>query len=156
MNTRAIAAAALDNALREAIEQELLLAQLEQVAGPRHEFVMINGTMQKVGGACFQRLEPEASLLVDRQHDDRDFGGPGQFAEATDELRAVEMRHLEIGDDEVRRIVTQPVERLQRVAERANRHALVDRPGELGEYAPVRDLIVENDNERHAPSLRRA
>src|SRR5262249_13766378 len=138
--------------LELALEQKLLLAQLEQIARPRDELVVIDRALEKVGGAGLQRAQAEAALLVDGEHDDRDFRQARQFEEAEDELRAVHLRHIVNGNHEVRRVVAHPVEGGLRIAERAHDDVLVDRSGELRENGLVRDLVVENDDERHANS----
>ena len=74
-------------ALELALEQELLLAQLQQIARAGDELVVIDRALQEIGRAGLQRAQPEAALLVDRDDDDRDLGRSGQFAEAPDELR---------------------------------------------------------------------
>ena len=66
-------------------EQELLLAQLEEIARAGQEFVVIDRALQEVGRARLERAQAKAALLVDRDDDGRNLGGAGQFAEPADE-----------------------------------------------------------------------
>ena len=137
-------------AIGAALDDLLLLAHLEQVARAGEKLVMIDRALQEIRGAGLQRADSGAALLVDRKHHHRDVDTAGNLAEAANEFRAVQMRHLEIGEYEIGSIALEPGKRLDRIAERAHDDAILDRSGELREDIPVRHPVVENDNERHS------
>src|SRR4029078_2480500 len=134
----------------------LLLAQLQEVACAGHELLVIDRAVKEVGRAGFERAQPEFTLLVDRDHDDRDFTAVRQSAQAPDKFRAVHRRHFEIGDDQVRRIMFKPGKEFDGMAKAANGYARLDRAGEFRKDLPVSFAVVEDYNLHHCvPGLLR-
>jgi hypothetical protein len=137
-------------------ELNLLLAQLQEVARAGHELLVIDRAVKEVGRAGLERAQPEFALLVDRDHDDRDFAAVRKSAQAPDEFCAVHRRHFEIGDDQVRRIIFKPGKEFDRIAKAVNGHARLDRAGEFREDLPVSFSVVENYDLHHrVPGLLR-
>src|SRR6202035_5864835 len=99
-------------------EQELMFADGQQIARTRDEFIMIDGRMKEVRRARFERAQPEASLFVYGDDDDGNFRAMVHRAETPDELRTIEVRHLVVGNDEIGRVVLQPVQGFERIAKR--------------------------------------
>src|SRR5665213_3424880 len=111
---------------------------------------MVDGAIEKIGGASFERAQPEFALLVYRDDDHGDLAAIGLRAEAADEFRAVHRRHLEIGDDQIGCVMLEPDEEFLGVAEAAYHHARFDRSGKLRENLTIGCPVVENDYKRHA------
>ena len=130
-------------------EQQLMLAQGQQIARTRDEFVVIDRRIQKIRGAGIEGLQAEASLFVDGYDDDGNLGAVLHCPKTPDELGAVEMRHFIIGDDEIGRVVLQPVQRFEWVAKRLDLDARLDRGGEFGKNVPVRYAVVNDYDDRH-------
>ena len=65
---------------RRACEQQLMLAQGQQIARTRDEFVVIDRRIQKIRGAGIEGLQAEASLFVDGYDDDGKFAEPCSIA----------------------------------------------------------------------------
>ena len=105
---------------------QLLMPQLQQIARPRDEFLMVDRAVEEIGGAGLQGTQPEFALFVDGDDDHRHFGELRPLAEAADEFGAVHRRHLEIGDDEIGRMRLEPGQRLRGIAKRMNLRARFD------------------------------
>ena len=56
-----------------AADELLLSAELEEVAGPRDEFMVVDRALEEIRGPGFQRLEPEVAILVGGDDHDRHF-----------------------------------------------------------------------------------
>ena len=82
----------------------MLFSQLQQVPGTGPEFVVIDRTVQEVGGAGFERLQTELALFIHGNDDYRHLGKVRLRAQAPRELRAVHAGHLEISNDQVGRV----------------------------------------------------
>src|SRR6185437_16548323 len=85
------------------LELDLLVPQRQEVARAHAELVMIDRAQKEVGGPGLERLVAQVAVLVSGDDDHRYIGASRDGAEAADELGAVELRHVEIGDEEVRR-----------------------------------------------------
>src|SRR6185503_6065040 len=137
-------------------ELNLLLAQLQEIARASHELLVIDRAVKEVGRAGLERAQPEFTLLVDGDDDDRDLAAVRQSAQAPNKFRTVHRRHFEIGDDQVRRIMFKPGKEFDRIAKAVNGYAGLDRAGEFREDLPVSLSVVKNYNLHHCvPGLLR-
>ena len=66
---------------------------------------MVDRAVEKIGSAGLERAQPEFAFLVDRDDDDGSLGAIGLRAKPADEFRAVHHRHLEVGDNQIGRVV---------------------------------------------------
>ncbi len=130
-------------------QQELLVAHLEEISRPRGEFVMVDWTLQEVGGAGFQGLEPEFPVLVDGHDDDRQVDKRRQFPDSANEFRSVHLRHLVVADDEIRRVLAQPRQGIQRVCESIDRDVAGNRFGQPRKQISIGGLVVDDDDTGH-------
>jgi hypothetical protein len=128
----------------------LLLAQLQEVAGAREEFLVVDRAVEEVGCAGLQRAHAEFALFVDRDDDDRDFAAVGLRAVSADEFGAVHRRHFEIGDDQVGRVMFEPYQEIRWISETMHRHARFNRSSKLREDLAVGCPVVEDNYARHA------
>ena len=126
-------------------ELDLLLAQLQEVAGTCDKLLMVDRAVEEIGSAGLERAQPEFALLIDRDDDYGNFVAIGLRAKPADEFRTVHRRHLEIGDDQIRRVVLEPGEEFRWVAEAAYRHARFDRSGKLRKNLAVGFPVIEDD-----------
>src|SRR3974390_3767852 len=100
---------------------------------------MVDRAVEEMGGAGLEGLQPEFAFLVNGNDDNGDFNAVRLRAEPADELRAVHNRHLEVGDDQVRRIMLEPGQRFYGGAEAAHAHARFNGGG-----APRANLAVSH------------
>src|ERR1700733_3187093 len=100
--------------------------------------------MQEIRCSGFERLEPERTLLENRDDDDGDVRGRRQKAELTDESRRIHLRHLIIGDDKIRRMTGKPLQCLDRIAEGLDRDTWFDGTGQLRKDIAVADPIIDD------------
>jgi len=76
---------------------------------------MIDRRGEKIRCAGLKRAQSDLAFVVDGHHDDGNLGGAGQAAKSAHELRAIPMRHVIIGDDEIGRLVFERAEGLARI-----------------------------------------
>jgi hypothetical protein len=133
-------------------EQELMFADGQQIARTRDEFIMIDRRMKEVRRARFERAQPEASLFVDGDDYNGDFRTVVHCSEAPDELGTIEVRHLVVGDDEIGRMVLQPIKGFEGIAKGVNLNLRFDRRRKLREDVPVRYTVVDYYYYRHQPN----
>lgn len=133
-----------------ALEQLLLLAQLQEVARAGQELGMVHRALEEIGRSGLQRPQAEAAVLIDRHDHDGHLGAARTVPEAPDEFGAVEARHLVVGNHEIGDRLVDPRQRLDGIAERANGHARLDRCREPGIDVPVGDPVVQDRDQRHA------
>jgi hypothetical protein len=84
---------------------------LEKVACPGDEFLVVDRRLNKVGGAGFQSFETEGAVIVGGNDDDRHVHPVGEGPDLLGEGRAGHLRHLVVGDDEIRNLRTDPFQR---------------------------------------------
>jgi hypothetical protein len=126
------------------LQHELLAAHGQEIARADAELVMIDRAQQEIGGARLERLVAEVAILIGGDDHHRDVGAGGRRAEAADELGAVEIRHLEVGDDEIGRLIRRVVERQQRVVEGPHLDPVVERGRETLEDLEIGDPVVDD------------
>ena len=146
----------LDTALQgdgALVDQLLVLPQGQEVARSRAELVMVDRRQQKVGRAGIQRRIAEAAVFVGGDHHDRDVGAVRDLAELADEIRAVHLRHLEIGDDQIRDVGFRPGQRVPRVGKLLDGGVFLQRRREPGQDFAVRSAVVYNSDDRHWPAI---
>ena len=131
------------------LQQLLLLAHGEQVAGAGSELVVIDRAQQEVGRPGLERLVAVAALLVDGDHHDRNLGSSRHRAKRPGEVRSVHARHLEVGDHQVRHRDLHPLERRLRAGKRLDPHALLDGGGQPRQNVTVGDTIVDDNDIWH-------
>ncbi len=110
---------------------------------------MVDRRVEEIRCAAFQRPQAQFALIANGDHHDRHAGRMRQPAKARDEFLAVHLRHIVIGDDEVRPVAPQPFQRLGRVGEGADSDPFIDRQGELGVNRPVGGPVINNHDQRH-------
>ena len=125
-------------------EQKLLPPHHQKIARADAEFVMIDRAQQEVGGARLERLQTQLAVLGRGHGDDRHFGTARERAEAADELDAVELRHLDVGDDEVGRLRRGGGKQRRRALVGRHRHPLVERAREPLENLPIRQALIDD------------
>ena len=131
------------------LEQLLLLAQGQKIARPGAELMMVDRAQQEVRGPGFERLIAVAALLVHRHDHDRNLERPRNGPERPGEVGAVHLRHLEIGDHQVRHGALDPVERRLRAGERLDPDAFLDRGRQPRQNIAVGHPIVDDDYVGH-------
>ena len=114
---------------------------------------MIDRAQQEIRGSGLERAIAEFAILVDGDDDDWHVDQRRPAAQRSHEAGAVHLRHVEIGDDQVRQ---QPgIERLQRLqgaGKRAHRQPFLDRRGQSCQDVAVGDTIIDDGNSRHPAS----
>ena len=81
---------------------------------------MIDRAKQEVRGSGLERAIAELAILVDGDDDDWHVDQRRPAAQRSHEAGAVHLRHVEIGDDQIRH--HPGIERLQRLRARETRH----------------------------------
>ncbi len=130
-------------------QQLLLLAQGQEVAGAGAELDMVDRTQQEVRGPGFQRLIAVAALLVDRHHHHRHLAAARQRPERPDEIGAVHVRHLVVGNHQIDAVGRQPVERRLRTGEGLDPDPLFNRHRQPRQNIAVGHSVIDDDNAEH-------
>ena len=128
------------------LEQKVLAPQSEEVARARLELVVVDRAEQVVAGARLERAIAQVVVLVGGDDDDRDVAGPVLSLELADELGAVALGCLDVGDDEVGRRLRHEAERIARVGEGPHRDIIAERASEALQDLQVGDPVVDDDD----------
>ncbi len=131
------------------LDDALLAPQLEQVAGAGDELVVVHRREQEVGGPGLQRLHAERVVAVGGHHDHRDVAVRRPLAQPPGEGRAVHLRHLEVGDDQVRGVLREPVQRRGRAVEAQDPDVGLQRGGKPRVDLPVGQAVVDDQDRHH-------
>jgi len=87
----------------------------QQRQGPAAEFNMRNRALQKVGGTGIQRGQPALAVLMRGDDDSGNLARARHHPDFPDEFRTVHLGHAIVDDHQVRFVVTQPVQRFDRI-----------------------------------------
>ena len=112
------------------------------------------GLRRKSVGASLQGGQTEGAVVVGGDHHHRHVRAALEFAKPPGELRAVEGRHLVVGDDQVRHHARRPGQRLLRVTEAVHDDGVVDGLREPRIDMAVAGTIIEDGDQRHRRSRR--
>ena len=127
-------------------QHDLVPAQLEQVRAARARLVLVEGLDQEIGGAGFERVVADLAVVDDGDHDDRDVDAVGQCAQLLDELDAVELGQLVVGQHDVDAVVAREFERARRRVEELEVQLAVDLAHDLGEQQAAREEVVDDQD----------
>src|SRR5205823_13159038 len=125
-------------------ENDLVAAELQQIRAARAGLVIVERLDQKIGRTCFQRVVADLAVVDDGDHDDRHVHTMRQSAKLLDELDAVELGQLVIGENEVDAIVPCVLERARRGVEELEVQLAVDLADDLGKEQTAREEIVDD------------
>ena len=127
-------------------EHDLVAAQLEQVRAAGARLVIVERLDQEVGRAGFERVVADLAIVDDGDHDDRHVDAMRQCAQLLDELDAVELGKLVIGEDDVDAVVARELQRARRRVEQLEVQLAVDLPDDLGEQQAAREQVVDDQD----------
>ena len=118
------------------------LARLQRLGDDLPDFVLVERLGDEVERAALERLDGGVDRAVGR---DDDHGQIGVFVEgALEERHPVDLRHLEVGDDEVDVVLPHQVEALLAVFRGQD---VVSVPRELGRQDPPQIRLVVDDED---------
>jgi hypothetical protein len=120
--------------------------QLEQVGAAGAGLVLVERLDQKIGGAGFERLVTHLAVVDHRDDDDRHVDAVRQRAQLLDELDAVELGQLVVGEDDVGAVVARELERPAGRVEELEVQLAVDLPDDLGEQQPAAEEVVDDQH----------
>ena len=127
-------------------QHDLVPAQLEQVGAAGARLVVVERLDQEVGRAGLERVVADLAVVDDGDHDDRHVDAMRQRAQLLDELDAVELGQLVIGEDDVDAVVARELERARRRVEQLEVQLAVDLPDDLGEQQAAREQVVDDQD----------
>ena len=127
-------------------QHDLVPPQFEQVgaAGPR--LVLVERLDQEVRGAGLERVVADLAVVDDGDHDDRHVDAVRQCPQLLDELDAVELGQLVIGEDDVDAIVAREFEGARRRVEELEVQLAVDLADDFGEQQPAAEQVVDDED----------
>ncbi len=111
--------------------------------------MVVDGRIEKISSAGFKGPQSKAALFINSNHHNRDIDRGWQFPKAPNEVSAIHLGHFIVGDDEIGRLMGKPIQSLLRIAKCVHRHILFDGRGQSGKNIPVRNPVVEDNDERH-------
>ena len=126
------------------LQHQLLALQGEQIVGADAEFTVIDRAQQIIRRARLERLEPQIAVLIGGDHDDRQVGAVRLLAQLADQIGAVHLRHVEVGDQQVGRRLDRILKRRDRVREGAHLDILPERTGKPFEDFEIGYSIVDD------------
>jgi hypothetical protein len=127
-------------------QHDLVPAKLEQVRAARARLVVVERLDEEVGRARLERVVTDLAVVDDGDHDDRNVHAMRERAQLLDELDAVELRQLVVGEDDVDAIVARELQCARRCVEQLEVELAVDLPDDLGEQQPAREQIVDDQD----------
>ena len=127
-------------------QHDLVAAQLEQVGAAGARLVVVERLDQEIGGAGLERVVADLAVVDDGDHDDRHVDAMGQGAQLLDELDAVELGQLVIGEDDVDAVVARELERARRRVEQLEVQLAVDLADDLREQQAAAEQVVDDQD----------
>ena len=127
-------------------QHDLVPAQLEQVGAARARLVLVERLDQEVGGAGLERVVADLAVVDDGDHDDRHVDAMRQRAQLLDELDAVELGQLVVGEDDVDAVVARELQRARRRVEQLEVQLAVDLADDLGQQQPAGEQVVDDQD----------
>ena len=135
--------------LRPLLQKLLLFPHGQEVPGARPKLQLIHRAEQEVGRTSLQRLITVAALLIDRDHHHRHLASAGKGPKGADEVGAIHVRHLEVGDHQIGGCLLQPGERRFRAGERLDPDPFLDRHRQARQDIAIGDPIIDDNHIEH-------
>jgi hypothetical protein len=127
-------------------KDDLVAAKLEQVRAARTGLVVVERLDQEIGRAGLQRVVTDLAIVDDGDHDDRNVDAMGQRPQLFDELDAVELGQLVVGENDVDAVVAREFKRARRGVEQLEVQLAVDLADDLGQQEPAGEEIIDDQN----------
>ena len=139
--------------LRARLQRLLALAQLEQVLAARAQLARPHGLDQEIDDAGVERGLAHRLVADHGDQHDRHVAVRQRPAEAAGELQPVHLRHAVVEQQQVRRFLLRPQQRLHRIAEVRDPDVRADVLDEVAQHGPLRSLVVD-DQTTFTPDIR--
>ena len=114
---------------------------------------MIHRALQKIGGAGIQRAQAELTILIGGDDNHRHIRARWQQPQRADKIRPVHSRHFVVGDDQIGRVGSGPIEHAPRIGEYLDGGIVADRGCEPRVDHAVGIVVVHNHDRRHAKNF---
>ena len=105
-----------------------------------------SGLIRKSVAPASSAVVADVAVVDDGDHDDRHVDAVGEPAELLDELDAVELGQLVVGEDDVDAVVARVLERAARRVEELEVELAVDLADDLGQQQPAAEQVVDDEN----------
>ena len=128
----------------------LQAAQFEQIACTGKEFFVIDRVIENIGRAGFQRTIDVLAVAMRRHDHDRQDSAVSVFPDMSYHHVGVHLRHAKIGDDEVRRKVSNSFERGNGTVESRHRTAVRKALRQFREHGSGDTTVIDYGYIRHA------